>query len=351
MTHFKDKVRERQLKTLRPRKHDLDFFIADEVELSTFRDEMTSMEHPFFALKSGDTNIRRYENNNVSVIVKPNSDGLATIFDKDIWIYSISKLQSAINNNEEISRTVCFTPYDYFLTTNRDMGGKNYKLLEKSLSRLKGTTITTNIVHTEDKQETVQFGLIDSWRLVEEKKGKLDVGMVEVTLPDWLYQALSKKKILKISADYFRIRKAIDRRIYEIARKHCGSQNDFQISLEKLHLKSGSSSILKSFRHNIKQLSKVNDLPDYNITFDAASDNVIFTNRKSQLPVEENTALVEKDRKGKNNEVDFLKKKLAESQRLLAIEKKKKIARKNNAVDVTEVSNPDTDTPSGFRGN
>ena len=82
-----------------------------------------------------------------------------------------------------------------------------------------------------------------------------------------------------------------------------------------------------------------------------ASDNVIFTNRKSQLPVEENTALVEKDRKGKNNEVDFLKKKLAESQRLLAIEKKKKIARKNNAVDVTEVSNPDTDTPSGFRGN
>ncbi len=68
--------------------------------------------------------------------------------------------------------------------------------------------------------------------------------MVEVTLPDWLYQALEKKKMLKISQDYFRIRKAIDRRIYEIARKHCGNQGEFTISLEKLHMKSGSSALL-----------------------------------------------------------------------------------------------------------
>ncbi len=50
--------------------------------------------------------------------------------------------------------------------------------------------------------------------------------MVEVTLPDWLYQGITQTKILKISPDYFRIRKAIDRRIYEIARKHCGYQKN-----------------------------------------------------------------------------------------------------------------------------
>ncbi|EJT4720293.1 replication initiator protein A [Salmonella enterica] len=339
-------LRDKKLKTLRPRKHEIEFFIADEVELSSFRDEMASMEHPFFALKGGDTSVRKYENGNVSITVKPNSDGLATIFDKDIWIYSISKLQAAINNHESISRTVCFTPYDYFLTTNRDNGGKNYKLLEQSLSRLKGTTITTNIVHSQERQETVQFGLIDSWRLIEEKKGKLDVGMVEVTLPDWLYQALNKKKMLKISPDYFRIRKAIDRRIYEIARKHCGNQGEFQISLEKLHLKTGSSALLKMFRHNVKQLAKTNDLPDYSIQFDIVRDLVIFTNRN--LAPEKVTE--EQQREQGKRELYKIRKELTEAKKLLSEEKRKNEKTRSNYRDINTISEPDKSIPKGFRG-
>ncbi|WGM03719.1 replication initiator protein A [Arsenophonus nasoniae] len=267
------------LKTLRPRKHEIEFFLADEVELSSFRDEMASMEHPFFALKGGDTKLRKYKNGKVTIIVKPSSDGLATIFDKDVWIYAISKLQEAINNNETISRTIAFTPYDFFITTNRDNGGKNYGLLEKALSRLAGTRIETNIVYSEDSRKTENFGLIDKWVILEEKKGKLDIGMIEVTLPDWLYQALYKKKMLKISPDYFRIRKAIDRRLYEIARKHCGSQGEFTISLEKLHLKTGSTANKAEFKRMLKNLAKANDLPDYSIRYDAKADMVIFNNR------------------------------------------------------------------------
>ncbi|EMD8720044.1 replication initiator protein A [Salmonella enterica] len=333
-------LRDKNLKTLRPRKHEIEFFIADEVELSSFRDEMASMEHPFFALKGGDTSVRKYENGNVSITVKPNADGLATIFDKDIWIYSISKLQAAINNHESISRTVCFTPYDYFLTTNRDNGGKNYKLLEQSLSRLKGTTITTNIVHSQERQETVQFGLIDSWRLIEEKKGKLDVGMVEVTLPDWLYQALNKKKMLKISPDYFRIRKAIDRRIYEIARKHCGNQGEFQISLEKLHLKTGSSALLKMFRHNVKQLAKTNDLPDYSIKYDLERDMVMFTNRNLTAGEIEK----EQQREQGKREVFKAKKVIADSKTSHKQKGRKYV------VDICNPGEPDSEIPPGFRG-
>lgn len=92
------------------------------------------------------------------------------------------------------------------------------------------------------------------------KKGNLDIGMVEVMIPDWLYQALSKNKMLKISPDYFRIRKAIDRRLYEIARKHCGGQHEFIISLEKLHLKTGSSSNKREFKRLVKNLCTINDL-------------------------------------------------------------------------------------------
>ncbi|UBX30681.1 replication initiator protein A [Arsenophonus apicola] len=280
MIDLTTKTRNNNLKTLRPGKHEIEFFIADEVELSSFRDEMASMEHPFFALKGGDTNIREYQNGNVKVTVRPAVGiGLATIFDKDVWIYAISKLQESFNKNEPISRTVCFTPYDFFVTTNRNKSGRAYQEFEKSLDRLKGTTIKTNIVYSQEKQESIGFSLIDSWRIIEEKKGKLDIGMVEVTLPEWLYQALSKKKMLKISPDYFRIRKAVDRRIYEIVRKHCGNKGVFNISLEKLHLKTGSTANRAEFKRMLKNLEKANDLPDYRIFYDVERDVVVFNNR------------------------------------------------------------------------
>ncbi|HGJ5892125.1 MAG TPA: replication initiator protein A [Arsenophonus apicola] len=298
MTDLTTKTRKNNLKTLRPHKHkQLEFFIADEVDVSTFRDEIASMEHPFFALKGGDTKVRVYKNGNTTVIVKPNTDGLATVFDKDIWIYATSKLQEAINNNQPISRTITFTPYDFFITTNRDKGGRSYLELEKALSRLKGTTIKTNIIYSEDKQETIEFGLIDSWRIIEEQKGKLEIGMVEVTLPDWLYQAITKTKVLQISPDYFRIRKAIDRRLYEIARKHCGNQHEFVISFDKLYAKTGSTAALSKFKFNIKQLAKTNDLPDYEVLFDPSTDKVTFKNRNQNTPQAESSRKREKGKK------------------------------------------------------
>lgn len=269
------------MKTLRPKKYtETEFFIADELEITSFRDELSSMEHPFFALKGGDTKVRKYKNNNVTVTVIPAAEiGLATVFDKDIWIYTISKLQQAIFEGKPISKKIAFTPYDFFITTNRNNGGKNYNNLKESLRRLSGTRIETNIIYSEDKQETENFGLIDKWRILEEKKGNLDIGMVEITLPDWLYQGVTKAKVLKISPDYFRIRKAIDRRIYELARKHCGYQESFSLSLELLHLKTGSSALIKMFRHNVKQLAKSNDLPDYEIIYDNTKDSVTFKKR------------------------------------------------------------------------
>ncbi|PAV01458.1 RepB family plasmid replication initiator protein [Arsenophonus sp. ENCA] len=299
MVDHTKKTGKRNLKTLRPRKHkQLEFFIADEVDVSTFRDEIASMEHPFFALKGGDTKIRQYKNGSVIVTVRPAVEiGLATIFDKDIWIYAISKLQEAINNGRPISRIITFTPYDFFVTTNRSSSGVGYRELKKALSRLKGTTIETNIVYSEDKEETAIFGLIDKARILEDKKGQLEIGMVELTLPEWLYQAITRTKVLQISPDYFRIRKAIDRRLYEIARKHCGSQHEFIISLDKLYSKTGSTAALSKFKFNIKQLAKINDLPDYEILFDPTTDKVTFKNRNQNTPKAEAARKREKGKK------------------------------------------------------
>lgn len=127
MTDLTTKKRKNNLKTLRPHKHpQLEFFIADDVDICSFRDELASMEHPFFALKGGYTKVKEYRNGNVTVTVSPNAYGMATVFDKDIWIYVISKLQEAINQNNPISKTIAFTPYDFFITTNRAKGGVAY---------------------------------------------------------------------------------------------------------------------------------------------------------------------------------------------------------------------------------
>jgi plasmid replication initiation protein len=290
------------LKTLRPKKHkQIDFFVADEFDIVNFRDEVASMEHPFFALKGGDTKVRKYRNGKTTITVNPNSYGLATIFDKDIWIYSISKLCQAMYEERPISRTIRFTAYDFFVTTNREIGGRTYKELEKALNRLRGTSITTNIIHDDNTREATGFGLIDSWRVVEEQKGRLDVGMIEITLPDWLYQAVTQTRVLKISPDYFRIRKAIDRRLYEIARKHCGNQHEFQISLEKLHMKIGSTASKAEFKRSVKTLEKTNDLPDYEIFYDDDAENIIFRNRS------QNTAEAESSRKRENGKKELHK--------------------------------------------
>ncbi|MFV1129604.1 replication initiator protein A, partial [Klebsiella pneumoniae] len=74
------------------------------------------------------------------------------------------------------------------------------------------------------------------------------------------------------------------------------------ISLELLYLKSGSSALLKMFRHNIKQLAKINDLPDYEVIYNAEKDNVMFKYRE-YCPKKEQEA---KNRTEKNKVISHI---------------------------------------------
>lgn len=243
-----------------------DFFIADIFDATSFRDDISSMEYPLFALKAGDKKTRRFELNGFKTVVAPNAEyGMAAIHDKDIWIYCISKLVTAMNAGEEISRTVRFTIYDFLMTTNRAVSGTTYERTKDALERLAGTRITTGI-ETAKTRESHGFGLIDSWRVIEEKDGRMV--RLEVTLPNWLYRSVTSNTVLNISPDYFRLRKPLDRRIYELARKHCGHQITWQIGLDGLHKKSGSTRDLRKFRADIKSLANSNELPDYQMKYD-----------------------------------------------------------------------------------
>lgn len=253
-----------------------DFYVADLLDIAP-KDDMASMEHPLFALKAGDKRVREYKRSGVSLKVMPGTYGCATIHDKDVWIYCISQLIEGINRGrEDVSRTVRFTAYDFLVSTNRDTSGRAYERMAEAMERLAGTRLETNI-ETAEMRERQGFGLVDSWRVVEKKGGRMVA--VEVTLPDWLFRSVQALHVLTLSPDYFRIRKSLDRRIYELARKHCGSQKQWQCSVGALHEKSGSTASIREFRRSLKQLVEADQLPDYKVELDAEAEVMKFTKR------------------------------------------------------------------------
>lgn len=251
-----------------------DFFVADLLEAAP-KDDTASMEHPLFALKAGDRRIRTYERNNNTVTVMPGAFGCATIHDKDLWIYCISQLIEAANRGRAIKPTVRFTAFNFLTTTNRNTGGRAYERIGDMLRRLSGTRIETNI-ETNSQRERRGFGLIDSWRVVEKSPNDERMIAIEVDLPHWLFRSVEARQVLTLARTYFQLRKPLDRRIYEIARKHCGTQSHWRISLAVLHQKSGSTATLRRFRFDMKALAESGELPDYMMAFDADRDTVTF---------------------------------------------------------------------------
>ena len=93
--------------------------------------------------------------------------------------------------------------------------------------------------------------------------------LVTVTLSDWIYRSVLARSVLTLHRDYFRLRKPLERRVYEIARKHCGRQAEWRIGLETLLKKSGSTSPRRVFRKMIRDMAAEDGLPDYRLELDA----------------------------------------------------------------------------------
>lgn len=266
---------------LLPHRHENhDLFICDVLDAIP-KDDMASMEHPIFSLATKpDTRILKYEHRNVTVEIAPSVRGLATIHDKDILIYCVSQLMAKKNAGVPISQTLHLNAHELLIWTNRETSGRGYFRLKEALERLRGTTITTNI-KADGEEITQGFGLIESWRIVREtRSGRMSE--MQVRLSDWVYRIIQGSEVLTMSRDYFRLRKPTDRRIYELARKHCGEQDEWRISLDLLHKKTGASSHSREFKAMVKELAELNHLPDYSVGLD--DDMVVFRNRLAVQP-------------------------------------------------------------------
>ncbi|SFU76153.1 replication initiator protein A [Nitrosospira multiformis] len=276
-----DSHQEREKKLLPVRHKNRDFFLADMFDYA-LKDDGASMEVPIFTLATKtDLSIWKWvsKDKNKSIEIYPSVKGRATQFDKDVLIYVVSQITEALNRGRDDAknRTVRFTVYDYLVTTNRGVGGDDYKRLQEAFERLAGTRITTDI-RTGGERVKEGFGIIESWRTVEKSREDERMIAVEVTLSRWLFNAVQAFEVLTIHSDYFRLRKPLERRLYELARKHCGHQSQWSIGLELLREKSGSRSTLYEFRRMVKSITQTSTLPEYRMAL-SDDDKVTFYTR------------------------------------------------------------------------
>ena len=256
-----------------------DFFVCDFLG-AVPKHDLVSMEHPLFSLSTRpDRRILSYEHNGAEVTITPSVKGRATIFDADILIFCISQLMAALNAGRETSRTLTLTAHDLLVATGRETSGDGYRRLRAAFERLVGTRITTNIV-TGEQETTSGFGLIDAWQIVRRTRAGRMV-RVSVTLSEWLYRAVLAKSVLTLNRDYFHLRKPLERRLYELSRKHCGRQAAWRVSVETLLKKSGSTSPRRVFRAMVREIIRDGRLPDYELIEEA--DDIIRVSPRNVL--------------------------------------------------------------------
>ena len=266
-----------------------DFFILD-VSSAAPKDDMASMEHPVYSLSvKPDMRELDYQYDNKRVTIVPSGKGLATIMDKDILLYCISKLVHQLNAGEEISPWVEMSAHETMVATNWRTNRESYQRFEDALDRLRGTTIKTDIPTGDFKQKR-GFGLIDEYEITrKDEDGEESVfgrmTRIRIRVSDWTFRAIQGMEVLTINPAYFRLRRPLERRIYELARKHVGDQGrPFRIGLEKLQKKVGSTSAPKKFKFFVKQIAQDGNIPDYDIALDG--NVVIFSPRRMSPSVQ-----------------------------------------------------------------
>tara|TARA_R110002074_G_scaffold227249_1_gene398779 strand:+ start:319 stop:1356 length:1038 start_codon:yes stop_codon:yes gene_type:complete len=254
--------------SLLPKRYEDDLFVCDILD-AVPKGDMASMEHPLFSLSTKpDHNTRHYENGDKWLEVIPSDTGLATVHDRDVLIYCISQCMAAYKKGREVSRHMEIDAYRLLEATNRASSGAGNDLLKSALDRLAGTRIKTNITQG-DTERTDNFGMIDGYSIVSETKHKR-IQKLTVTLSDFVFDAIEHNNVLTLHPEYFRLRKPIERRLYELARKHCGKQPKWTIYLDTLAKKAGSMSSAKEFKRMITNVVRDNTdnpyIPDYTFT-------------------------------------------------------------------------------------
>lgn len=268
-----------------------DLFVANLFDYK-LKDDMATMEAPLFSLSTKpdmDTWKWISPDKKKWIEVTPSSIGRATIHDKDLLIYLTSQLMAAMNDAARCGtsipgRRIRFTLHDFLIATGRDTAGKSYTSVESTIDRLSGTRLKTNIeMGNIDRRST--FGLIEraDYIIETDVKGNKRMKSIEISLSEWMYRALEQKKILTITPHYFTLRKPLEKRLYELARKHVGEQAEWLIKEDNLRAKTGSKANIREFRRMLKAIIYDDSVPDYRMFMQKSDkgENIVRFYQKS----------------------------------------------------------------------
>jgi len=241
------------------------------------KDDLRSMSEPLYSLtKKPNTRPLTFHTPTEKVTINPGVHGLPTIYDKDIVIYCMSQLAALKRRGGHASADVKFTLHEIMVATNRDASARGYNALKMALKRLNGTRFV--VESKEDSHPRIYaFNILEWFRIVEASNGRMV--WVEATLSKFVVEAAEQSRILTLHRDYFRIPSPIARRIYEIARRHCGDNHQWTFRLITLKELVATKQPLRNFRLLIGRMAKENNLPDYTLTF--KDDKLTFHKRNT----------------------------------------------------------------------
>jgi len=270
----------------------LDFFSGDLVDIAT-RDKRETMNKPFFALSPKRYEPMEYESTSVHVLVtgaKPY--GIATIKDADILMWIVSQMIEKRDRGEKVEQKIRFHAYDCLRGIYRATGGRQYKLFENALKRLRTTTVDIIIKDpkTGTRKESEPFNWL-YYRLIYDDRDR--VSEVEAVLPTWLYQGIMKQgNVLTIDKRYMLLDSNLERALYKIARVHVGdgrkNKGQWRFRMRRLYELTGSTQRFSNFAIQVRQAVKRDRLPEYClfIHLEGNEEWVVF-HRRNKLPPED----------------------------------------------------------------
>ena len=212
--------------------------------LRSGRSDIHSMGFPLFALAKGGT-VPSYRNGAIEIEVIPSARGAATIWDKDILLYLAARAAEVRDRTGRVPHEITVCGATLLQGIGRGIGGRDYRELEAALDRLSGTHVKTN-VHNNGQRTPANFGFIGYQYIAGPEK------LIRFELHGWLYQALEAGAILAVPPDFFALSGAIERRLYEIARRHCGAKASWHLNLSTLQAKLGSRFSLARLRYYLR---------------------------------------------------------------------------------------------------
>ena len=250
---------------LPPNDAQIDLFSAVFTDIST-RDAQDTMEVPFLSLsKKPRITPILYKSHTAEVTVTGGAPyGIATIWDWDLIMWLLSQIREALDRGEAASRKIRFHPYAFLKAARRTLGGVQYQRIDEAIKRLKNTTVVTTV--RAKRGGTVMFSWLEYGELERDEKGR--IRHATVVLPEWLFEAVSDKRlVLSMHQDYFLLTGGIERWLYRFIRKQAGSNKEgWGWYFRTLYERSGSVQRFSDFAIALRNIVEKKQLLEYALT-------------------------------------------------------------------------------------